>query len=72
VTLDQPTFSHIGVHTGVRYTFGRYRLGASYLRYFYDVPTITDSVTAPPSNIKGDGVNDTFSLQFEGTFGGAR
>lgn len=72
VTLDQPTFSHIGLHTGVRYTIGRYRLGASYLRYFYDVPTITDSVTAPPSNIKGDGVNDTFSLQFEGTFGGAQ
>ncbi len=72
VTLDQPTFSHYGLHSGVRYTLGKYRLGASYLRYFYDVPTITDSITAPPSNIKGDGVNNTFSLQFEGTFGGGR
>ena len=72
VTLDQPTFSHYGIHSGVRYTLGRYRLGASYLRYFYNIPTINDSITAPPSNIKGDGVNNTFSLQFEGTFGGRR
>ena len=35
VTLDQPTFNHIGLHTGARYTTGRYRFGASYLHYWY-------------------------------------
>jgi long-chain fatty acid transport protein len=69
VTLDQPTFSHIGIHSGVRYNVGNYRIGATYLRYFYDVPTITDSITSPPSNIRGNGVNNTFSLQLEGVFG---
>lgn len=64
-TLDQPSFSHIGIHTGVRYTYGRYRLGASYLRYFYEVPTITDSMTSPPSDIKGHGANNIFTFSME-------
>ncbi len=65
VALDQPTFSHWGLHTGGRYAFGKYRLGASYVRYWYDIPTITESITMPPSNIQGDGVNNIFSLSFE-------
>jgi long-subunit fatty acid transport protein len=67
VTLDQPSFSHWGLHSGVRYQLGRYRLGASYVHYWYDVPTITDSVTGPPSNIRGSGSNDivTASLEVE-------
>jgi long-subunit fatty acid transport protein len=65
VTLDQPTFSHYGLHTGGRYAFGRYRVGASWVHYWYDIPTITDSITFPPSNIKGDGTNNIFSLSFE-------
>ena len=58
VALDQPSFSHWGLHTGVRYRIGRYRLGASYIHYWYDIPTITDSITAPPSNIRGSGSNN--------------
>src|SRR5690606_36646392 len=27
VSLDQPTFSHVGLHSGLRYQLGRYRLG---------------------------------------------
>jgi len=69
VTLDQPTFSHVGLHSGLRWSFGRYRLGASYIHYWYDVPTIEDSITSPPSNIDGRGGNNIFSAQFEGTFG---
>jgi long-subunit fatty acid transport protein len=57
VTLDQPSFSHWGLHSGVRYRLGRYRLGASYIHYWYDVPTISDSITGPPSNIRGSGGN---------------
>jgi long-subunit fatty acid transport protein len=69
VTLDQPTFSHYGLHSGVRYSRGRYRLGGSFLHYWYLIPTITDSITSPPSNVKGEGVNNIFTVSFEATFG---
>jgi long-subunit fatty acid transport protein len=65
VTLDQPSFSHIGLHSGARYSFGRYTLGASYIHYWYQVPTITDSATTPPSNVRGHGTNNIFSLSME-------
>ncbi len=65
LTLDQPTFRHIGLHTGLRYTVGRYRIGASYLRYFYLVPTVTDSTTSPPTNFRGSGANHIFTVSIE-------
>ncbi len=65
VTLDSPSFSHFGLHSGVRYTFGRFRLGASYIHYWYEIPTITDSITMPPSNIRGQGSNNIFTLSME-------
>ncbi len=68
VTLDQPTFSHWGLHSGGRYSWSRYRFGASYVHYWYDIPTIEDSITMPPSNIKGDGSNNIFSASVEAAF----
>jgi long-subunit fatty acid transport protein len=65
VTFDQPTFDHLGLHTGARYTAGRYRFGASYVRYFYQIPTVTDSITGPPSNFRGRGSNNVFTLSLE-------
>jgi long-subunit fatty acid transport protein len=65
VTLDQPTFDHIGLHSGARWTVGRYRLGASYLHYWYDIPTVTDSTTGPPSNFRGHGSNNIFTVSIE-------
>jgi long-subunit fatty acid transport protein len=65
VTLDQPSFSHWGLHSGVRYQAGRYRLGASYIHYWYQIPTITDSITGPPSNIRGHGTNNIFTVSIE-------
>jgi len=65
VTLDQPTFRHVGLHSGVRWTVGRYRIGASYLRYFYLIPTVTDSTTSPPSNFRGNGANHIFTVSIE-------
>jgi len=65
VTLDQPSFSHYGLHSGARYSFGRYRVGASYIHYWYLIPTIDDSVTMPPSNIKGHGSNNIVTLSME-------
>jgi hypothetical protein len=65
ITLDQPSFSHWGVHSGARYTVGRYRFGASFIHYWYAVPTITDSMTMPPSNIRGHGANNIITVSLE-------
>lgn len=65
VTLDQPSFSHPAAHFGVRYSAGRYRFGASYIHYWYLIPKIEDSITAPPSNIRGSGSNNIFTVSVE-------
>lgn len=65
VTLDQPSFTHWGLHTGLRYQLGRYRIGASFIHYWYQVPTITSSQTDPPSNIRGSGGNNILTTSIE-------
>ena len=65
VTLDQPSFSHPAVHAGARWQAGRFRLGASFVHYWYRIPTITDSITAPPSNIRGNGSNNIITVSLE-------
>jgi long-subunit fatty acid transport protein len=67
VTLDQPSFTHWGLKGGGRYSVGRYRIGASYIYYRYLIPTITDSITLPPSNVRGRGANNIFTLSLEAT-----
>jgi long-subunit fatty acid transport protein len=65
VTFDQPSFSHYGIRAGARYSIGRYRFGASYVHYWYRVPTVTDSITDPPSNFQGDAGNNIFTVSVE-------
>lgn len=65
LTLDQPTFDHIGVHSGLRYSVGRYRLGASYTHYWYDLPKVTNSITFPPANFIGHASNNIFAVSVE-------
>jgi long-subunit fatty acid transport protein len=67
VTLDQPSFSHVGLHSGARFSVGRYRIGASYIHYWYRIPTITDSITLPPSNVRGHGANNIMTISVEAT-----
>lgn len=67
VTLDQPSFPHWGLHGGLRQAVGRFRVGASYIYYKYRIPTITDSITLPPSNVRGRGSNNIFTLSLEAT-----
>lgn len=69
VSLDQPTFTHVGLHSGVRYSRGRYRLGLSYIHYWYRIPTIEASTTMPPSNIEGAGENNIITATFEASLG---
>ena len=69
LTLDSPSFTHVGLHSGARLTVGRYRLGLTYVHYWYLIPRIEDSMTAPPSNISGEGENNIVTVSFEATFG---
>jgi long-subunit fatty acid transport protein len=69
VALDQPSFSHVGLHSGLRWQTGRWRFGATYIHYWYQVPTISNSETTPPSNITGSGGNDIFTVTLEATLG---
>lgn len=69
VTLDQPTFSHVAVRSGLRYSYGRYRFGATYLHQWFLIPTISDSLTFPPSNFRGHGTNNIMTLTFEAALG---
>jgi long-subunit fatty acid transport protein len=65
VTLDQPTFRHIGLHSGLRYTIDRYRIGASYLRYWYLIGAVDDSTTTPPSNFRGEGATHIVTVSLD-------
>jgi len=68
LTLDSPTFSHLGLHSGVRYTVGRTRLALTYLHYWYQVPVIADSITDPPSDVRGHGQNNIVTTSVEVSF----
>ena len=70
LTLDQPSFDHPGLHSGVRYVRGNHRFGLTYTRYWYLIPTVEDSITTPPLNFSGNGTSNIISLSYEGTFGG--
>ncbi len=65
ITLDQPSFDAWGPHVGLRATLGRYRLGASYTHYWYALPTITDSITLPPTNLTGTGDNHIVTVSLD-------
>ncbi|MBL9015924.1 MAG: outer membrane protein transport protein [Myxococcales bacterium] len=65
VTLDQPSFTHPAIHAGARFSTGRYRFGASWVHYIYLIDAVDDSTTTPPSNFKGSGRNNIFTLSIE-------
>jgi hypothetical protein len=51
----------------MRYTIDRYRIGASYLRYWYLIPNVETSTTTPPSNFRGTGANHIFTVSLDAT-----
>ncbi|HEY1548782.1 MAG TPA: hypothetical protein VGG28_13225, partial [Kofleriaceae bacterium] len=65
LSLSSPSFSHFGLHSGLRYSVGRYRFGASYIHYWYEVPTVSDSITSPATNFRGYGSNNIFTVSVE-------
>jgi long-chain fatty acid transport protein len=70
VSLSAPSFDSFGAHVGLRYTLGRYRIGLTYVHYWYVERNITDSVTNPPSNFEATGDNNILTLALEASFGG--
>ena len=40
-------------------------LAATYIHYWYDIPQIEDSITSPPSNIRGHGSNNILTVSVE-------
>ena len=72
VSLDSPTFNHVGLHSGLRYAFGptaggsrRYRVGLSWVHYWYLERRISGSLTQPPSNFVASGSNDIITASLE-------
>lgn len=63
LTLDNPTQDLIGVTTGVRFKASdSLRLGLALSRGWFGVIDIQDSVTDPPTNIKGHGANTSIGF----------
>jgi long-subunit fatty acid transport protein len=70
VSFDSPSFTHYGLHLGLRYTLrARYRLSLTYAHYWYLQRDVTDSVTQPPSNFRGSGGNNIVTLSLEALVG---
>ncbi len=72
ITVEQPSFSHYGVHLGVRGQFlERYRVGICYWHYEYMERNGKESLTIPPTNFQGSGNADAFTVVLEAMlFGG--
>jgi long-subunit fatty acid transport protein len=67
VSLDQPSFNHLGLHTGLRYRLGpRLRLALSYAHFFYlERGTERSAQESPPSNYRASGHGNMFTLVTE-------
>lgn len=63
VSAEQPSFDRWGLHTGVRYRFNpTWRMTLSWSHYQYLQRNVRDSLTTPPSNFNGSGVNNIITL----------
>ena len=57
-TLENPTRDQRGVGLGVRWQLGeRHRLGLAFVRNWFELLDIQESVASPPNNAKGHGSN---------------
>ena len=66
ITVEQPSFSHWGIHLGARALFlKRYRVGLCYWHYEYLERNGRESLTIPPTNFQGSGNADAFTVTLE-------
>jgi long-subunit fatty acid transport protein len=70
VSAEQPSFNHLGLHTGARFqATRRLRLSFTYARYFYLERRTSGSLTTPPSNFVASGGNNIITLAVEAAVG---
>ena len=66
ITVEQPSFSHYGIHLGARCQFlERFRVGLAYWHYEYLERNGRESLTIPPTNFQGSGNADAFTVVLE-------
>ena len=72
VSLDQPSFNHVGLHSGLRWSFKEhYRVGLTWAHYWYLERRTWGSITQPPSNFAASGTNDIVTASLEVALDGA-
>ncbi len=65
-TLDNPSRDQRGISMGIRWQVNdSVRLGAAYVRNWFDLPDVRDSISMPPSNIKGYGGNNEVGIDVQ-------
>lgn len=63
-TLDNPTRNSRGISFGSRWQVSKKtRLGLAFVRNWYELADVQDSVSIPPSNVKGYGSNFEVALE---------
>ncbi|MBN1946520.1 MAG: outer membrane protein transport protein [Bradymonadales bacterium] len=68
LTLENPSQTQFGVSMGARWQVtDTVRLGAAYVHNWFELIDIQDSITNPPTNMKGHGANNEFGFDITWT-----
>ena len=63
-TLDNPSRDQRGISIGLRWQITEdVRVGVAYVRNWFKLPDVQESIAEPPANIKGHGGNDEFGFE---------
>lgn len=70
VEVSAPSFDLLAWHIGARWAIDdRYRVALFYAHYWYFERDITNSIISPPTNFRGSGFTNMFTVVLEGRFG---
>ncbi len=65
LSLDNPSVDQKGFSVGTRWRINdHWRLSLAYVRNWFNLIDIQDSIGTPPANAKGHGANDEFAFDF--------
>jgi long-chain fatty acid transport protein len=68
-TLDNPSRDQLGISLGARWQLARHwRVGAAFVRNWFNLPDVQDNVGNPPANAKGHGANSEFGFDISYEF----
>ncbi len=64
-TLDNPSTDQKGISLGLRWQIDdRWRVGLAFVKNWFNLVNVQESVAKPPSNAKGHGSNNEFAFDF--------